>query len=362
VKKKSKSSTTSNQQTTMTSTPTNPEWSTNLVSGLAGKIGSTFDKLDPASLVAGADPLQQQAAAGAAGLSTSPNYGLASEMYGQAGNAGAQDIAGGMSAFYNPFEDRVVETSLADFDHGAGQQTAQANLDLAGDTTFGGSSGALYKSALGGELARGRGALSAGIRSDGFRTALGGATSQAQMNEQALVRQMQGASGLAGVAGMQGADARANIDQQSQMGEILRQIEAQKRLAPVTALGMQGSLTSGLPLNMFTGQNASGTMTGNSTSKTTESGATLADWMKMAGQAAGAAAMASDFHLKTDIETERYDDKGRRWVSWRWKWDEPDAERKHGVIAQEVRETDPDAVMMHPMGFLMVDYSKLGDA
>jgi hypothetical protein len=358
MKKKSKSTT--SQQTTMTSTPTNPEWSTNLVQGQADKIKSTFDGLDPYSLVAGADPLQQQAASGAAGLTTSPNYDQASAMYGEAGNAGAQDIAGGMAAFYNPWEKDVVDTSLADFDYGAGQQNAQANLDLAGDTTFGGSSGALYKSALGGELARGRGSLAAGIRSDGFKTALGGATSQAQLNEQALGRKMQGASGLASVGQAQGADQRANIDQQSRMGDILRQIEQQKAMAPVTSLGLQGSLTSGLPLNMFTGQTGTGTMNG--TTKTTQSGATLADWMAMAGQAAGAAAMASDLHLKTDIETERFDDKGRRWVSWRWKWDEPTAERKHGVIAQEVQETDPEAVMMHPLGFLMVDYSKLGDA
>lgn len=361
MKKKSKTSTTTNQQTHMTSTPNNPEWSTNLVSGLAGQIGD-LSKADPYSFVAGPDALQTQAGAGAAGLTTSPYFGQAADMFGAAGNAGAADIASGMAAFQNPWQKDVVDTSLADFDYGAGQQNAQANLDLAGDTTFGGSSGALYKSALGGELARGRGALSAGIRSDGFKTALGGATSQAQLQEQALQRQLQAAAGIAGVGQAQGADQRANIDQQSQMGDILRQIEAQKRMAPVAALGMQGSLTSGLPLNMFTGQTANGTMTGSGTSKTTQSGATLADWMAMAGQAAGAAAMASDFHLKTDIETERYDDKGRRWVSWRWKWDEPDAERKHGVIAQEVQETDPEAVMMHPLGFLMVDYSKLGDA
>lgn len=362
MKKKSKSTATTNQQTTMTSTPTNPEWATSRVKGLSDKIGTTFDGLDPYSLVAGADPLQQQAAQGAAGLTTSPNYGLASDMYGEAGNAGSQDIAGGMAAFANPWEKDVVDTSLADFDYGAGQQNAQANLDLAGDTTFGGSSGALYKSALGGELARGRGSLAAGIRSDGFKTALGGATSQAQLNEQALQRKMQGAAGLAGVGQAQGADARANIDSQSAMGDILRQIEAQKRLAPATALGMEGSLTSGLPLGMFTGQTGTGSLSGTTNTKSTESGASLADWMKMAGQAASAAAMASDLHLKTDIETERYDDKGRRWVSWRWNWDEPDAERKHGVIAQEVQKTDPDAVMRHPLGFLMVDYAKLGDA
>jgi hypothetical protein len=31
-----------------------------------------------------------------------------------------------------------------------------------------------------------------------------------------------------------------------------------------------------------------------------------------------------------------------------------------GVMAQEVMATHPEAVITHPLGFLMVDYSKLG--
>jgi hypothetical protein len=270
VKKKSKTKTTTNQQTHMTSTPNNPEWSTNLISGIAGQVGD-LSRADPYSFVAGPDALQTQAGAGAAGLTTSPYFGEAADMFGQAGNAGAQDIAGNISAFYNPFEQRVVDTSLADFDYGAGQQNAQANLDLAGDTTFGGSSGALYKSALGGELARGRGALSAGIRSDGFKTALGGATSQAQLNEQALQRKLQGAAGIAGVGQAQGDQERANIGAQASMGDMLQQLAQRRATAPLSLLGTQASLAGGLPLGMFTGQTQDGTMNSNSTSKTTVS-------------------------------------------------------------------------------------------
>jgi hypothetical protein len=66
----------------------------------------------------------------------------------------------------------------------------------------------------------------------------------------------------------------------------------------------------------------------------------------------------SDIRLKADIEPmgER---NGLAWYSYRYVWDEPGTKRE-GVMAQEVIETHPDAVITHPLGFLMVDYSKLG--
>ena len=66
----------------------------------------------------------------------------------------------------------------------------------------------------------------------------------------------------------------------------------------------------------------------------------------------------SDIRLKADIEPigER---GGHAWYRFRYVWDEPGTKRE-GVMAQEVIETHPDAVITHPLGFLMVDYSKLG--
>jgi hypothetical protein len=68
--------------------------------------------------------------------------------------------------------------------------------------------------------------------------------------------------------------------------------------------------------------------------------------------------ITSDIRLKADIEPmgER---NGLAWYSYRYVWDEPGTKRE-GVMAQEVIETHPDAVITHPLGFLMVDYSKLG--
>jgi hypothetical protein len=50
---------------------------------------------------------------------------------------------------------------------------------------------------------------------------------------------------------------------------------------------------------------------------------------------------------------------GLAWYSYRYVWDEPGTVRG-GVMAQEVIQTRPDAVITHPLGFLMVDYAALG--
>lgn len=73
---------------------------------------------------------------------------------------------------------------------------------------------------------------------------------------------------------------------------------------------------------------------------------------------AGFAAM-SDVRSKTDIETVGYDKAGRRWVDFRYLWDEPGTKRR-GVIAQEIAANDPQAVSRdQATGLFLVDYSKL---
>lgn len=79
--------------------------------------------------------------------------------------------------------------------------------------------------------------------------------------------------------------------------------------------------------------------------------------VKTAGQVAQLAAMFSDLRLKHNVETTHHDAKGRRWVSFKYNWD--DETIHHGVIAQEVQQTDPEAVIEHESGYLMVDYGKL---
>jgi len=66
----------------------------------------------------------------------------------------------------------------------------------------------------------------------------------------------------------------------------------------------------------------------------------------------------SDIRLKTDI-VPAGERNGHAWYTYRYVWDDVGTVRG-GVMAQKVMATHPEAVITHPLGFLMVDYSKLG--
>lgn len=362
--KKSKTKTT--QNTTSTMTPTNPQWVTDSVQGLGGKINDTFANLDPYSLVPGADPLQKQAATSAAGLTTSPNYAQASGILNNVAAAGpstvqAGDIQGGIAGFMNPYMKDVVDTSLANYDEGAGYTQAQDKMALAGDTTFGGSGGAIQTALSNANLVRGRASTAADLRSGAYDRAASLAAQQAQMQQQAslangqfseaaLNRQGGAATDLAGIGQAQGADTRANIATQSSIGDILRQIAAAQANAPISALGAQSSLLSGLPLDLFKGANATGSLVGKSS--TTEMGLSGGDLTKLAA----AAAMASDRRLKRDV-VHLYDrPDGLGVYLYRYLWSPL---RYIGVMAQEVLKVKPEAVVTMPSGYLAVKYGEL---
>jgi hypothetical protein len=79
------------------------------------------------------------------------------------------------------------------------------------------------------------------------------------------------------------------------------------------------------------------------------------------GVAAGIGAF-SDARLKADIEHVDQVD-GVNLYKWEWKDDAPvKGNMNFGVMAQEVAQTHPDAVVTGDHGYLMVDYSKLGRA
>ena len=81
------------------------------------------------------------------------------------------------------------------------------------------------------------------------------------------------------------------------------------------------------------------------------------------GQLGLAAAMApagtfamSDRRLKTNIKLIGKHDNGMNIYSWDYVW----GEHSRGVMADEVEQIMPEAVVMHPTGFKMVNYSMLG--
>lgn len=149
---------------------------------------------------------------------------------------------------------------------------------------------------------------------------------------------------LTSVGDAQQANRQAGLDAAYQ--EFVRQQEAS-----VTGQNLMNASLGLVPIP--TTNTTSSTM--NSVTKTKDPGAMISDAVKFAT----AVVAASDARVKADVETVGFDASGRRWVDFRYLWDEPGTKRR-GLIAQEVLQTDPHAVAHGPGGVLMVDYSKIG--
>jgi Chaperone of endosialidase len=68
---------------------------------------------------------------------------------------------------------------------------------------------------------------------------------------------------------------------------------------------------------------------------------------------------ASDCRLKTDIKKLGKTENGLNLYSYRMIWGGP---TQIGLMADEVKQVNPDAVIAHPAGFDMVDYNKALEA
>jgi hypothetical protein len=277
---------------------------------------------DPHSFIAGPDALQTQAGTAASGLTASPLYGDAASLIrgsatgpntynpatGTASHATGASLLDNLPAYMSPYTNDVVNTSLAGFDDNAGRTRASQMLDLAGDSTFGGSGGSILRSQTEGQLGLSRGQLEAGLRDQAFNTgaSLSGQdadrrqqTSQfnagadntfglanmdalntagrfnATAGDAAAARSLAAGTGLGVLGAQEGADQRANIDTQSNIGSILQALAQQKAGSPLALAQGLTSMWGGLPLNAVTGHTTDGTMTGTGTSNSKESGATL---------------------------------------------------------------------------------------
>jgi hypothetical protein len=89
-----------------------------------------------------------------------------------------------ISRFQDPYMRDVVDASLRDFDVGADRAANVRRARQAGAGAFGGRQG-LYDAQLDAEIARQRGGLGAGLRSQGYQQALGAAIRQADLGQRA---------------------------------------------------------------------------------------------------------------------------------------------------------------------------------
>ena len=75
-----------------------------------------------------------------------------------------------------------------------------------------------------------------------------------------------------------------------------------------------------------------------------------------AAGAVGGGALASDRRLKKNIKRIGTHVLGIGLYTWDYLWGQPFS----GVMADEVEQVMPEAVVTHPSGFKMVNYSMLG--
>ena len=272
---KSSTSGSSNSQTRSTTTPIVPGWASDLTQNVAGRVGSLLDK-DPYSLIAPANDLQNQAAAGAGGLSGSPwNFDGAADLTRGVAQDDAPSIAGNVRQFLNPSLHEVADATSADLDASDGRVRAQQALNLAGSGAFGGSGAALTQSATEGELARARASTLGALRSQAYSQALGAATSQAQIQQQQQAQRLAAAGQLAGISSQYDANQRANIATQAGIGDSLRGITQAMDQAPVANAQQIVALLQGLPLGLFTGTTTEGTQSTQTKGQTTGASAGL---------------------------------------------------------------------------------------
>lgn len=366
-------------KTTASTTPTNPEWSTNAIQGLTGQVTDLAGQ-DPQSFVAGASPLQDQ------------QFGLAGQMGGAAGGqlTGASSAASGlagfqapqiddvaqaaaytaaqnMGAYYNPFQQQVAENTTQEMLRGLDLATNRNSqgAQLAGQ--YGGSRQGVLDANTNRDFFGQLGNTLGNLNLQGFNTAAqygsGDADRQTgvsqfnagQKNAAALANQQAGLAG-AGIQG-QGASLLQSLGLSGygalgDAGATQQGLEQTQAGAPLSVLQQLAAIQGGLPLGLFSGSNSTGTTTQN---------AGLGGILQGLGAlGSGLGAMGvSDRRLKADIVHVATDARGRAWYDFRYLWDEPGTVHR-GVMAQEIAHTDPQAVFTHPAGFLMVDYAQLG--
>jgi hypothetical protein len=136
----------------------------------------------------------------------------------------------------------------------------------------------------------------------------------------------------------------------AQLGEQERGINQQQSTADLQLMQLMAQLYGTMPYDLFRGENTTGTQRGTATPSTMD------NFNSVLNAGSTLAGIFSDARVKEDIAPIGTR-AGHNWYRFRYTWDAPGRVRE-GVMAQEVRETRPDAVIDNN-GILMVDYDRL---
>lgn len=268
--------------------------------GFAG----TADAFAPASLLP-----QQQAALETLGAGLLPTS--------------AQQFATGLSTFGDPFEEQVVQSAIRDLTRSTQGQLSDIGTLASGSGAFGGQRQALLESEALRNLGLNIGDVSGRLRSQGFQSA-------AERTLGDINRQQRTAAQLI------------------PLGETGRNVLTQQQQAPTASAQFLANLARGLPVGG-----------GTTTTETvgTAQGPSDADQLGQALQiAATGAALFSDARLKDNISLVG---ENNGFNVYEFNYKSSPTKRYRGVMAQEVKKTNPDAVSTID-GFLAVDYNKIG--
>ena len=298
--------------------------------------------------------------------------------------AQAQQAAGGISTYMNPYTQEVIDTSMADLERQRQMQMNQLGAQASAARAFGGSRQGIAEAETNRAFAQQGGQLAAGLRQQGFQTALGAAqqdvatqlqaalANQAAQNAQQQFAQNLGLTSQTAnqAAGLQGAQLRmgaagqlGNLSQtgfnqgmaitQQQMQQGAMQQAAQQQLINA-AKGQYAGFTGApqqslqLPLAALGGMPSMG--------QTTSKQPGLFDYLAL-----GATAV-SDIRLKENVQpVGKFG--GVQFYTWDWN-DEGKRianpkQPTFGVMADEVAISHPQHVSRGDDGYLRVHYADL---
>lgn len=248
-----------------------------------------------------------------------------------------------ISPFQNTFEQEVIDNALADLDRSRALQLQQDQDSAIGSGAFGGSRSALLEAETNRNFFDRAGNLASNMRLQGFNDAMSRAMNdrlyRTDLANQQLADQYRNLGLLSNIGLQQQGLQQQGLD--FGYNEFLRQLNY-----PRENIGLLGTALGGIPMQ---------------SSQTTQQKTGMGDILGSAAQLYGLSLMSSDERLKEDIT---FLGKVNGHNIYTWKWNEIAKSLgvnnpPIGVIAQEVKETNPDAVTMGDDGYYLVNYGAL---
>ena len=273
-----------------------------------------------------------------------------------------QFSAQALQTYQDPYQAQVEQGALAAIERQRQLAQNQIGAQARAAGAFGGSRQGVQEALANAEAMRIAGETSAGIRSQGFRTAADLLAQDQARAQQAAQLRLAGAGQIGALAGagqqaltseagaLEAAGKAQQAQQQALLDEAYRRY-AEERNYPLTQLGIRQAGLTGVPYSTTTSQTTSG---GGNLGLTALGGAGLGAQIGGlipglgAGYGAGLGSLAaflSDERMKTDIEKLGKDkETGLTMYAYRYKGDPKSYPKVVGPMAQEIAKKYPEQV------------------